>query len=335
MGIDVCFFDGLDTYTKTWLQLAFPVYITSLVVIIIKVSQYYSRFARLIGKKDPIATLATLILLSYAKLLSITITVLSFAIITYPDGSQETVWLPDGNVQYIRGKHVALVIVALFITLVGAPYTFLLFLWQWIVRAPRWMIFKWTKNTKLNAFITVHHAPYNSEYRYWTGLLLLVRLILYVTASVTVSDNPQVSLLVTNILVGGLFFVNKCIRNLKVYKKSITDVVETIIYFNLLALTSFSLYHFKTDSTKQTAVVYTSTVITFLLLVVVIVYHVYLQIRKQRLRIELNEYLLAPVQPDNNAEITAEVTYSVVGIDSEETQCQPSEADGDEEVEIQ
>ena len=176
-GIDACFFDGLDTYIKTWLQLAFPMYIISLVVIIIIVSEYSSRFAALIGRKDPIATLATLILLSYAKLLSITITALSFTDINYPDGSQETVWLPDGNVKYFQGKHAALVIVALLIILVGVPYTILLLLWQWIVRAPRW---KWTRNTKLNAFIAVYHVPYNSKYRYWTGLLLLVRVVLYI-----------------------------------------------------------------------------------------------------------------------------------------------------------
>jgi hypothetical protein len=40
IGIDVCFFDGLDTYTKTWLQLAFPIYIISLVIIVIIVSEY-------------------------------------------------------------------------------------------------------------------------------------------------------------------------------------------------------------------------------------------------------------------------------------------------------
>ena len=38
--IDVCFIDGLDAYTKTWLQLAFPVYIISLVIIVIVVSEY-------------------------------------------------------------------------------------------------------------------------------------------------------------------------------------------------------------------------------------------------------------------------------------------------------
>ena len=46
-------------------------YIISLVVVVIIVSEYSPRFAGLIGRKDPISTLATLILLSYAKLLSL------------------------------------------------------------------------------------------------------------------------------------------------------------------------------------------------------------------------------------------------------------------------
>ena len=312
LGIDVCFFDGLDTYIKTWLQLAFPVYIISLVVIIIIVSEYSPRFATLIGRKDPVATLATLILLSYAKLLSLTITALSFAVIKYPDGSQETVWLPDGNVKYFRGKHAALVIMAMLIILVGAPYTLLLLLWQWIVRTPRWKIFRWTRNTKLNAFIAAYHVPYNSKYRYWTGLLLLVRVILYITASVTVSDDPEISLLATIILVGGLFFLNRCIRNLQVYKNSVTDIVETIVYFNLLVLAAFSLYSFKADPTKQTAVAYTSSIITFLLLIGVIVYHVYILISTKKTTVELKEYPLVPVQ---NAYSKVTVTQSVVEID--------------------
>ena len=310
LGIDVCFFDGLDTYTKTWLQLAFPVYIISLVIIIIIISEYSSRFATLIGKRDPIATLATLILLSYTKLLSITITALSFAVIKYPDGSQETVWLPDGNVKYFRGKHAALVIVALFIILVGISYTILLLFWQWIVHAPaRWKVFMWTRNTKLNAFVTVYRIPYNSKCRYWTGLLLLVRVILYVTASVTVSDNPQVLLLATIILVGGLFLL-KSIINLKVYKTSIADVIETITYFNLLALAALSQYNFKTDISMQIAFAYTSTVITFLLLIGVIAYHVYLLIQKKNTTVEQTaEYLLTPVQT-----AVDEITYSVVEV---------------------
>ena len=53
IGINVCFFDGLDTYTKIWLKLAFPVYTISLVIVVIIVSEYSTRFAGLLGKKRP------------------------------------------------------------------------------------------------------------------------------------------------------------------------------------------------------------------------------------------------------------------------------------------
>ena len=325
IGVDVCFFDGLDAYTKTWLQLAFPVYIISLVIVVIIVSEYSPRFAGLIGKRDPIATLATLILLSYAKLLSVTITALSFAVLAYPDGSRETVWLPDGNVKYFQGKHIALVIVALLIILIDVPYTILLFLWQWLVRAPKWKAFQWTRNTKLNAFISVHHVPYNSKYRYWTGLLLLMRVVLYITASVTESSKPQVSLLMTIILVGGLLFSKTLARGVVVYKNLLIDVVDSVLYFNLLALSAFSLYHFRTDATKQTAVAYTSTIITFLLLVGVIIYHVSLLVRKNKPLPEVNEYLLAPVEPAET-----EVTYSIIELLKPCDQPPPLEANNDE-----
>ena len=124
------------------------------------------------------------------------------------------------------------------ITVVGLPYTIVLFLWQWIVRAPtEWKVFKWTRNTKLNNFIATYHVPlmYNSKYRYWTGLLLFVRIVLYITASVTVSAHPQTFALITGLSVGGLI-VFKGVFGLRMYKKAFVDVVVTALYFNLLAL---------------------------------------------------------------------------------------------------
>ena len=206
--------------------------------------------------------------------------------------------------KYFQGKHIPLVIVALLIVLIGAPYTILLFLWQWLVRVPTWKIFKWTRNTKLNAFVSVHHVPYNSKYRYWTGLLLLVRVVLYITASVTVSDfdKPQTALLVTSILVAGLIFL-KGIIGVRVYKKSTVDVLQTGLYFNFLTFATFSLYDFKADMRKQTAVAYTSTIITFIL-VGVIIYHVSLQMRKNKLPEEVKEYTLFPVQHHDKTRVT-------------------------------
>ena len=323
IGIDVCFVDHLNAYIKTWLQLAFPLYIIFLVAMVIIVSEYSLKFAGLIGRKDPVSTLATLILLSYAKLLSVTITALSFAKLDYPDGKQEIVWLPDGNVKYFQGKHIPLVLVALLIILIGLPYTFLLFLWQWIVHAPKWKIFKWTRNTKLNAFIATYHVPHKSKYRYWTGLLLLVRVVLYVTASVTMSANPQTFPLISNILIGSLFLF-KGVFGLRVYKHLLVDIVDTVLYFNLLVLAAFSQYDFKGNTTKQTAVAYTSTIITFILFVGSICYHLRLLFKKEKPPQDLNEYPLSPVQLVNT-----EVTYSVIEPPRRD-QDQPPDKDRDE-----
>ena len=67
-GIETCFYSGMDAYTKTWLQFVFPVYIWALVGLMILVSHFSHKFARLLGN-NPVSVLATLILLSYTKIL--------------------------------------------------------------------------------------------------------------------------------------------------------------------------------------------------------------------------------------------------------------------------
>ena len=311
IGIDVCFINSLDAYTKTWLQLAFPVYIISLVVIVIKVSDCSPKFARLIGRNNPIATLATLILLSYAKVLSVTITILSYSTLLYPDGSKEIVWLPDGNVKYLRGKHLALVIIAVLIIIFGTPYTVVLFLWQWLLQAPNWKIFKWTRNPRLITFIATYHAPYNSKYRYWTGLLLLVRVLLYITASVTVSVNPQTLPLTVIILVGCVLVLKGGIGS-RVHRNSIIDILDTAMYFNIFALAAFSLYDCKCDVIKHAVVAYISTTITVILLVVAIIYQVILLI-KGRKKTSLETMPSLPSQT-SSIQSKPEVTVSVVDL---------------------
>ena len=67
---------------------------------IIFISERSTRFAQLIGRKNPVAALATLILLSYTKLLCTIILSFSFAALMYPDNSVQLVWLSDGTVKY-------------------------------------------------------------------------------------------------------------------------------------------------------------------------------------------------------------------------------------------
>ena len=87
IGIESCFYNGLDAYVKTWLQFTFPLYIWSIALLIIVLSRYFKTAARL-SSKNALQVLATLFLLSYAKLLRIFITVFSFTVVTYPNRSE-------------------------------------------------------------------------------------------------------------------------------------------------------------------------------------------------------------------------------------------------------
>ena len=105
------------------------------------------------------------------------------------------------------------------------------------------------------------------------------------------------------------------------YKKSFVNVVEIGLYGNLITLSAFSWYRFKYDIEKQTAVAYTSTIITFILLVGVIIYHVYFLVRKDHpCEEEEDEYPLAPVQPAAKAAV---VTHSVIEMPKPHNQSSP------------
>ena len=102
LGIESCLYNGLDSYFETWLQLLFPVYIWLLAIVIIATSHFSTRVSKLSGK-NTVQVLATLFLLSYTKLLQLLLTVVSSTKVTYPDGYTSTVWLYDGNIDFLKG----------------------------------------------------------------------------------------------------------------------------------------------------------------------------------------------------------------------------------------
>ena len=282
LGFDMCFFDRMDTYVKTWLQLAFPTYIIVLVALIIKLSYHYTWFGRLIGKKDPVATLATLILLSYTKLLQTIITSFSSATLAYPDGSRNVVWLPDATVEYFTTKHAVLFCTAILILLLGLVYTFLLFTWQWTFRLPSKHI-KWLKNPKLNAFLEVYLVPYTPKHRYWTGLLLLVRVILYLVSAFNPSGDPRITLLSTAFIMSALFFYI-AMRGVRMYKNRYINALEMLTYFNISVISIITQYSLGSTEINQRAVTNVSVVVTFVQLLIVIIYHCFTNIMVSNIR---------------------------------------------------
>lgn len=68
LGIETCFFEGLDAYGKAWLQFVFPIYLWFIAGVIIMVCRYSTRATKIFGN-NAVSVLATLLLMSYTKLL--------------------------------------------------------------------------------------------------------------------------------------------------------------------------------------------------------------------------------------------------------------------------
>ena len=69
MGFEYCFLPGMDGYVKTWLQFVFPLYVWLLVVVVIVACRYSGRLSRLCGR-NAVPVLATLVLVSYTKVVT-------------------------------------------------------------------------------------------------------------------------------------------------------------------------------------------------------------------------------------------------------------------------
>lgn len=275
-GMDICLFKGMDAYWKTWLQLAYPAFVIFMVMLVIMFSKVSTRFSGLIGKRNPVATLATLILLSYTKLLRTIIAALSFAVLNYPNGSYRTVWLYDGTIGYLHGKHNALFTAAILILLVGVAYTVLLSTWQWLLYLQGRKCL-WIRSQRLHLFLEPYHAPYTPAHRYWTGLHLLVRIILYSITAVNVSRNPRVNLLSISTIITCLLFLKGSFRD--IYRNRLPGVLETICYLNIILLCTTKLYILDNQSESiHKALAYVSVSVTFALFLAVLTYHTFTEI---------------------------------------------------------
>ena len=319
-GIESCFYDGFDSYVETWLQFCFPLYLWLLVATLMVLCHFSTYISRLCDR-NLVQVLATLFLLSYTKLLKLVIYIVSFATITHPDGYTQRVWLYDGNFDFLKGKHIPLFIAALLlIMLYFIPYTLSQLSFQWVSH------FRITFLVQpLKPFFDAYTGPYKKRHCYWTGLLLLVRIVLLIIFSVNENNDPSINLFCiaffSFILLAWLYFTRW------LYKNLLNNFLELIFLLNL-GLTATACL-FDRTSTKHimysAAVIYTSTGITFVVFIVIILYHAQRKLFLTRcganIKTKLTLFLHVkkdraldnnPFQPACKVNSPTRVTYTVV-----------------------
>ena len=172
LGIETCFYNGMDSYAKMWLQLFFPSYLILIAVSIIIASRYSSRILRLTYSRS-LPVLATLFLLSYTGVLRVVLTALfSYSTIShYPSGDKQIVWSIDASVPLFGLQFTILFITCLVLFLLLIPFNITLLFTRYLSR------FRVVNHFKplLDAF----QGSYKDEYYYWIAVQLIFRSIFF------------------------------------------------------------------------------------------------------------------------------------------------------------
>ena len=133
---------------------------------------------------------------------------------------------------------------------------------------------------KIKPLLDAYTGPFKDKHRYWTGLLLLVRVVLYIVYSTNVGGDPAVNLLATCITV--ICLLTYLVLAGGVYKTWPLTVLECSYLLNTLILMTVALYSRLTDN-NQDIFTNISVMVSFLLACRTVVYHVYLRIKESRL----------------------------------------------------
>lgn len=235
LGIETCFYDGMSEYNKAWLRLSFPFYLFLLVGVLAYVSRYSSKIEK-ITRRRVIPVIATILLLSFTKLLLVTSSVLfSYTIVhSFHQNSKyhDTKWY--------WAVHTG-------IPLFGLEFCFLfvacllLFVFFFIPVTLGLLFTKTAYRSKLlvkylKPFIDVYQAPYKTNSQCLSGIALIVR---GVALSVTSLSTSRV--LAINLILGFLYLAYFSLH--QPFKSQVNQCIYISYLCNLGRVPILVVYH--------------------------------------------------------------------------------------------
>ena len=325
IGIEACFYNGMGAYAKEWLQLAFPLYLWVIIIFIIYLCRKYGKISRLVGS-NAVPVLSTLLLLSYTKLVRTIIIILHKRQITLhcTNVKPVTVWYEDPNVEYGKGKHAALLSVALFLLLFFViPYTlFLLFHPFYEKYLSNFRGFKKTWS-RLKPVIDAYSGPMKDKYRFWPGLLLVARLalLLPVIFVESIIDSKYFLLCMLMTVLAVLFSLYACFGGF--YRQWPNGVLETWFLFNLSMMSALSL-NFDVDG-KKAVIFYNVCIAVFTVTFIsIIIYHIHLQVSGTKWYLALLKKVKQICKKEEEVEATEEETELRKTVDTQMSEIVPT-----------
>ena len=229
LGIETCFYNGMDDYAKMWLLLLFPLYLILIAVILTIGSRYYTRLQRLTARRA-LPVLATLFLLSYTKILRTVSSVLfSYSTITNLPSNQTTlVWLVDTETQIFGFKFTLLFIISIILFIILLLFNAILLFTKTFIR------FKHIN--KFKPLLDAYLGPYQDKFYYWTGLQLLLRAVFFGISALEKNTNIMISIILLGVM--------ECIYSKECpFKNKSKNDLEILLLLNLQVMFVASWYN--------------------------------------------------------------------------------------------
>ena len=277
LGIETCFYDGMDALARAGLQLLFPAYLFFLMAAIVLLARikYFKCFAH--AEFSAVKMLGTLLILCYTSILQSCTEILGIVRIHTFSGETLVRWVVDPSVTYFQGWHgllgsIALVLVVFYVSL----FPILLLFPRYIYQIP------YTK--RLKPLYDALYNPFNAKARCWLGIRLILRSIPLVLA---VFAQFPLNVFVLAIYLIALLYVQLLI---KPFKEPVLNAVDNFLVANMIFLILGALYFDASGSntcdenkesdtlSMQTTFSYVFVYIAYTVFAVILLYYIYLRL---------------------------------------------------------
>ncbi len=240
LGFLICFYNGMDNLAKAYFQFVFPVYLWSITGLVTVMSRYSVTISKL-SSSYSVPVLATLIFLSYSKLLRAAIEGLTSADVEIETvngtTSKMTVWYFDGNIEYSTGAHIGLFVLSLITLLLFVlPYTLLLTAAPFLLRFNVVNYFK--------PMIDAYCGPYKDKQRFWFGARLCVLLVIFSADAILKGRNDSLLLYIEAVILAVCVYIQAMVNP---YKNKLVYVIDTFLLVNCFLLTSYGAFLHTSD----------------------------------------------------------------------------------------
>ena len=256
LGMETCFYNGMDSYAKMWLQLFFPFYLIIIATLIIIGSRYSSRIFRLTSSRS-LPVLATLFLLSYTGVLRIVSTVLfSYSTITHlPSYHQQIVWSIDASVSLFGLKFTILFIVCLVLFLLLIPFNIILLFTRYLS--------KFRIINQFKPLLDAFQGPYKDKYYCWVAVNIILRSLFF--ALYGLKSNLRLLIATTMLVVFAT-----CHGYIQPNKTKIINIHELLLLINLTITYAVS---YNSSSNVFSLVTNIMISLAFIQFITIVLYH--------------------------------------------------------------